>query len=54
VRLHSSLTLFFQMSDFDSETELAKRHDALKAQQDMEKVQDVTIPNPRLRSCMGD
>jgi hypothetical protein len=43
-----------QMSDFDREAELAKRHDALKAQQDMEKVQEHQRQVDRMRAAVAE
>ena len=43
-----------QMSEFDREAELAKRHDALKAQQDMEKVQEQQQQLAQMRAAVDE
>jgi hypothetical protein len=43
-----------QMSDFDREAELAKCHDALKAQQDMEKVQEHQQQLAQIRAAVAE
>jgi hypothetical protein len=43
-----------QMSDFEREAELAKRHDALKAHQDMEKVQEHQRQLAQMRAAVDE
>jgi uncharacterized protein YjgD (DUF1641 family) len=43
-----------QMSEFDREAELAKRHDALKAEQDMEKVQEHQQQLAQMRAAVDE
>jgi hypothetical protein len=43
-----------QMSEFDREAELAKRHDALKARQDMQKVQEHQRRLAQMRAAVAE